>query len=136
MQLARSDMGAGPLGFAGIALIALGYFYMMAVYTLDEKFKRNTSELRETEVCNRSGELTETFRLDSLRSIDSCRVVLLVVRPDSERVISRRPLRSRQSRDRRRDGFLGRLGRWKRGGPRDQSAARSPTTGSRSSGSK
>ena len=43
-------MGAGPLGFAGLALFALGYFYMMAVYTLDEKFKRNTSELRKNEV--------------------------------------------------------------------------------------
>lgn len=50
VQLARSDMGAGPLGFAGLALFALGYFYMMAVYTLDEKFKRNTSELRKNEV--------------------------------------------------------------------------------------
>ncbi|GAA5966083.1 hypothetical protein JCM8115_004927 [Rhodotorula mucilaginosa] len=46
VQLARSDMGAGPLGFAGIALLALGYFYMMAVYTLDEKFKRNTTSGR------------------------------------------------------------------------------------------
>lgn len=42
-------MGAGPLAFAGIALFALGYMYMMAVYTLDEKFKRNSSECDKSE---------------------------------------------------------------------------------------
>ncbi|GAA5981075.1 hypothetical protein JCM10908_003975 [Rhodotorula pacifica] len=46
VQLARSDLGAGPLAFAGLALFAIGWQYMMAVYTLDEKFKRNSTSGR------------------------------------------------------------------------------------------
>ncbi|GAA5882217.1 hypothetical protein JCM3774_000966 [Rhodotorula dairenensis] len=46
VPLARGDMSAGPLALAGLGLLALGYMYMMAVYTLDEKFKRNSTSGR------------------------------------------------------------------------------------------
>ncbi|GAA5827107.1 hypothetical protein JCM11251_001120 [Rhodosporidiobolus azoricus] len=34
--------GEESLAFAGVALVLLAYYHIMAVYTLDEKFKRNS----------------------------------------------------------------------------------------------